>query len=34
MTPEQYIAFVRNAWASSGSSPGAAVPCPPAAEKK
>ncbi len=30
MTPEQYIAFVRNAWAVIGVSPGAAVPPAPA----
>ena len=31
MTPEQYIAFIRNAWAVIGVNPGAAAPQAPAA---
>jgi regulator of protease activity HflC (stomatin/prohibitin superfamily) len=33
MTPEQYIAFVRNAWALIGVSPGAGAPALPAEKK-
>jgi uncharacterized membrane protein YqiK len=29
MTPEQYVSFVRNAWALIGLSPGAALPAAP-----
>lgn len=34
MTPEQYISFVRNAWALIGVSPGGAVPAAAPGEKK
>ncbi len=34
MTPEQYISFVRNAWALIGVAPGGAAPAAPAGEKK
>jgi regulator of protease activity HflC (stomatin/prohibitin superfamily) len=34
MTPEQYIAFVRNAWALIGVAPGGAAPAAAAGEKK
>lgn len=33
MTPEQYISFVRNAWALIGVSPGGAAPAPPGEKK-
>jgi regulator of protease activity HflC (stomatin/prohibitin superfamily) len=34
MTPEQYIAFIRNAWAVIGVNPGGPAPAPPSGGKK